>query len=113
MAELEIQNLSFAYEDTDVIRNVNLTLHDREIVCLLGTSGGGKTTVFNLIAGLLYPREGKVLLNGADITGTSGQISYMLQKDLLLPYRTIEDNVILPLLVRHVPKKDARKAAAP
>ena len=113
MAELEIQNLSFAYEDTDVIRDVNLTLHDREIVCLLGTSGGGKTTVFNLIAGLLYPREGKVLLNGADITGTSGQISYMLQKDLLLPYRTIEDNVILPLLVRHVPKKDAREAAAP
>ena len=113
MAELEIRNLSFAYEDADVLRDVNLVLHDREIVCILGASGGGKTTIFNLIAGLLFPGEGRILLNGKDITGTSGQISYMLQKDLLLPYRTIEDNVILPLLVRHVSKKAAREAASP
>ena len=59
------------------------------------------------------PDEGRVLLNGKDITGKPGFVSYMLQKDLLLPYRTIEDNVILPLLVKGEKKKEAREKVAP
>ena len=72
-------------------------------------SGGGKTTLFNIIAGLLEPQQGQVLLNGEDITGQSGKVSYMLQKDMLLPYRTVEDNVALPLIIKGMKKKEARQ----
>ena len=70
------------------------------------------TTLFNVISGLRKPAAGQVLLDGEDITGKPGHISYMLQKDLLLPYRTIEDNVALPLLLRGVKKREARKQAS-
>ena len=91
------------------MQDISIELNQGELVCLLGVSGGGKTTLFNVISGLLPPDQGRVLLDGQDITSQPGQISYMLQKDLLLPYRTIEDNVALPLLLKGVKKKDARR----
>ena len=80
---------------------------------LLGVSGGGKTTLFNVISGLLQPDQGKILLDGSDITNQPGHISYMLQKDLLLPYRTIEGNVALPLLLKGAGKQEARQQVSP
>ena len=110
MAVLEVKNVTFSYDGVNKILNdVNLTLNDGELVCLLGVSGGGKTTLFNIIAGLLEPQQGQVLLNGEDITGKSGKVSYMLQKDMLLPYRTVEDNVALPLIIKGMKKKEARE----
>lgn len=111
MADLIVKDVTLAYEKNNIIEDINLELHDKELVCLLGASGGGKTTLFNVISGILRPGQGKVLLNGEDITGQPGHISYMLQKDLLLPYRTIEDNVALPLLLKGENKKSARKKA--
>ena len=112
MNKLEVRNVSFSYDgETKVIENINITLAEGELVSLLGVSGGGKTTLFNVIAGLNKPQTGEVLLNGEDISGKPGRISYMMQKDLLLPYRTIEDNVALPLLIRGVGKKDSRRQA--
>ena len=58
------------------------------------------------------PEEGKVYLSGEEITGKAGKISYMLQKDLLLPYRTVLGNVALPLLIRGVKKEEAYAEAA-
>jgi ABC-type nitrate/sulfonate/bicarbonate transport system ATPase subunit len=89
-----------------------LKLNEGEIVSLLGVSGGGKTTLFNLIAGLTTPDEGNIYLQGEEVTGKPGNVSYMLQKDLLLPYRTILDNVALPLTVRGMKKSEAREKAA-
>lgn len=110
MAELEVRNVTFSYDgENKILNNVNLKLNDGELVCLLGVSGGGKTTLFNIIAGLLEPQQGQVLLNGEDITGQSGKVSYMLQKDMLLPYRTVEDNVALPLIIKGMKKKEARE----
>lgn len=110
MAVLEVKNVTFSYDGVNKILNdVNLTLNDGELICLLGVSGGGKTTLFNIIAGLLEPQQGQVLLNGEDITGQSGKVSYMLQKDMLLPYRTVEDNVALPLIIKGMKKKEARE----
>ncbi|WP_316631136.1 ABC transporter ATP-binding protein [uncultured Ruminococcus sp.] len=110
MAVLEVKNVTFSYDGVNKILNdVNLRLNDGELVCLLGVSGGGKTTLFNIIAGLLEPQQGQVLLNGEDITGQSGKVSYMLQKDMLLPYRTVEDNVALPLIIKGMKKKEARQ----
>lgn len=112
METLEVRNVSVSFDGRKVLDDVSVTLRKGELVCLLGVSGGGKTTLFNVISGLLKPDVGQVLLDGEDITGKPGRISYMLQKDLLLPYRTIEDNVALPLLLRGMKKKEARKQAA-
>ena len=113
MAVLEVKNVTFSYDGVfDVIKDINLILRDGELVSLLGISGGGKTTLFNIIAGLYRPQQGQILLDGEDITGQSGKVSYMLQKDMLLPYRTVVDNVALPLLIKGMKKKEARKIAS-
>ena len=111
MEKLEVQHVSISFDGRKVLDDVSVTLKKGELVCLLGVSGGGKTTLFNIISGLLVPDEGRVFLDGEDVTGKPGRISYMLQKDLLLPYRTIEDNVALPLLLRGVKKPEARRQA--
>lgn len=112
MDKLEVRHVSVSFGDKQVLRDVSLHLQEGELVCLLGVSGGGKTTLFHVISGLLAPQEGRVLLDGVDVTGQPGHVSYMLQKDLLLPYRTVEDNVALPLMLRGVKKKQARAQAA-
>ncbi len=109
MAELKVSGITFAYEETPVLKDVNVELHEHELVSILGASGCGKTTLFHIISGLHKPRQGKVTLNGKDITGCPGQISYMMQKDLLLPYRTIQDNVSLPLVLKGESKRKARE----
>ena len=112
MKKLEVCGISKSFDGKPVLEDVSITLNAGELVCLLGVSGAGKTTLFNIISGLVTPDEGKVLLDGEDITGKPGKISYMLQKDLLLPYRTIEDNVALPLLLKGEKKGAAREKAA-
>ena len=112
MIILQIEDVSKSFEEEQIIKDISIELREGEIVSLLGVSGGGKTTLFNIIAGLSTPDNGNVFLEGEDITGKPGKISYMLQKDLLLPYRTILDNVALPLIVRGMKKKEAREKAA-
>ena len=112
MKQLEVRGVSKSFDGKEVLQDISISLNEGELVCLLGISGGGKTTLFNIISGLLLPDEGQVLLDGEDITGKPGRISYMLQKDLLLPYRTIEDNVALPLILKGINKKEARVQAS-
>lgn len=112
MEKLIVQNISKSFDGREVLKDVSISLKEGELVSLLGISGGGKTTLFNIIAGLLPPDAGTVTLNGEDITNRPGRISYMLQKDLLLPYRTIVDNVALPLELRGVGKKERREQAS-
>ena len=112
MSILKVKNITKSFESEEIIRDISLELHEGEIVSLLGVSGGGKTTLFNIIAGLSVPDEGEVFLEEENITGKPGQISYMLQKDLLLPYRTIVDNVALPLVIRGIDKNKAREKAS-
>lgn len=109
MAELKVCNVSKSFDKRKIINDISIELKEGEIVSLLGTSGGGKTTLFNVIAGLYEPDTGNVFLNGQNITGKSGHVSYMLQKDLLLPYKTIEDNVSLPLILNGSTRKTARE----
>ena len=100
------------FGDETIIRNISITVDQGELVSLLGVSGSGKTTLFNCISGIYTPIEGRVILDGEDITGTTGHISYMLQKDLLLPYKTIVDNVALPLVIRGMSSDEARAQAS-
>lgn len=111
MSVLQVKQVSKSFGTEQIIENISLELNEGELVSLLGVSGGGKTTLFNIIAGLSNPDNGQVILDGEDITGKPGNVSYMLQKDLLLPYKNITDNVALPLVIRGMKKKEARAKA--
>ncbi|RRD95283.1 ABC transporter ATP-binding protein [Clostridiales bacterium COT073_COT-073] len=116
MPKLELRNISHAFADApdiQILKDINLYVDEGEIVSIIGPSGGGKTTVFNIVAGLLEPTAGEVWLAGEDITGKSGYVSYMLQKDLLLPFKTVLDNVALPQIIKGKSKKEARTMALP
>ena len=112
MHKLETKNITMKFGEETIIRDITISVDQGELVSLLGVSGSGKTTLFNCISGIYTPAGGKVILDGEDITGTTGRISYMLQKDLLLPYKTIEDNVALPLMIRGTPRDEARAQAS-
>src|SRR5256885_3195493 len=92
---------------------VTLSIPKGRFISLIGPSGCGKSTIFNIIAGLLEPTSGRVLIDGIDATGTIGRVGYMLQKDLLLPWRTVLDNVILGMEIQKVPLAKARERALP
>lgn len=111
MEKLKADNITVCFDGIKIIEDVSITLNQGEIVSLLGVSGSGKTTLFNALAGLNPPDCGRVLLDGEDITGKCGKMSYMHQKDLLLPYYTVLDNVALPLIIKGTPKKAAREKA--
>lgn len=95
------------------IEDVSFDIARGSFVSILGPSGCGKSTLFNVIAGLLPPTAGDVRLGDTSIIGKAGQVGYMLQKDLLLPWRSIEDNITLGQTLRGVRKRTARQAAAP
>ena len=109
--KLRVKNITVNFEEKSIIEDVTITLNEGEIVSILGVSGVGKTTLFNVIAGLINPCIGTVELDGENIIGKSGKISYMLQKDLLFPFKTILDNVSLPLILKGENKKKAREIA--
>lgn len=112
MTKLKVENVSVSFDGKEIIKNINIELKGGEIVSLLGVSGAGKTTLFNVIAGLVKPDCGNVYLEEDDITGKTGMVSYMLQKDLMLPFKTIVDNVSLPLVVKGEKRKKAREIAS-
>jgi len=92
---------------------LELSIETGRFVSLVGPSGCGKSTLFNIIAGLLLPTEGRVIIDGDDATGTIGRVGYMLQKDLLLPWRTVLDNAILGMEIQGKPLREARDRALP
>ena len=112
MEKLKADKITVSYDGENVIEDINIHLDEGEIVSLLGVSGSGKTTLFNILSGLAVPDDGKVLLDGEDVTGKTGKMSYMLQKDLLLAHYTVLDNVALPLVVKGEKKKIWRKEKA-
>ena len=111
MEKLKANNITISYNGENTIEDINIHLDEGEIVSLLGVSGSGKTTLFNILSGLMVPDCGEVLLDGEDITGKPGEISYMLQKDLLLPHYTVLENVALPLIIKGEKKSTAREKA--
>lgn len=93
------------------LNEISLAVKAGEFVSIIGPSGCGKSTLFNLISGLERPDSGEVFLGKRDITGEKGHVSYMMQKDLLLPWRNIRDNCILALEIEGVNKSLARERA--
>ncbi|XEC92609.1 ABC transporter ATP-binding protein [Paenibacillus tarimensis] len=98
---LELKNVSHAYvnekEATLAVEGLDLVVKHGEFVSLVGPSGCGKTTILSLLAGLLKPSQGEVLLAGKPVEGPSTMVGYMLQQDYLFPWRTIRDNALIGL----------------
>jgi len=108
--KLEVRNLSFSYENKDVLRNLSFCVMPQEFVSILGASGGGKSTILNLLSGSLTPDAGEMLVDGKPIHGVSGQFAYMPQSDLLFDWQTILENVCLHGRI-HGRYKEAREEA--
>lgn len=98
--KVETSHLNMKYEGTSILSDISIELHEKEFVSILGPSGCGKSTLFNIIAGLIEPESGDVEIDGLSHMGKSGRVSYMHQKDLLLPWKTILDNVCIPLILK-------------
>ena len=110
---IEVTNLNAWYGTNHTLQDINLNIPANHATALIGPSGCGKSTIFNIVAGLQAPTTGRVLIDGEDATGFIGQVGYMLQKDLLLPWRTVLDNVCLGMEIRGTPMAEARDRAAP
>lgn len=99
MAFLELRNVSKSFgtgsEKVEVLKNINLTIEEGEFIAIVGFTGSGKTTLISLIAGLIQPDEGEILLNGKKITGPGQDRGVVFQNYSLLPWLTVEDNVDL------------------
>ena len=114
---LLLDNVSMVFERAGqsftALAPVDIEVPAGRFVSLIGPSGCGKSTIFTIVAGLQLPTTGNVLIDGDNATGTIGRVAYMLQKDLLLPWRTVVDNVALGMEIRGVPMKEARERALP
>jgi ABC-type nitrate/sulfonate/bicarbonate transport system ATPase subunit len=115
--KLRLDDVSMAFATPagrfEALAQISLVVPSGRFVSLIGPSGCGKSTIFNIVAGLQQPTTGRVMIDGADATGTIGRVGYMLQKDLLLPWRTLIDNIILGMEIQGVPLREAREKALP
>lgn len=109
MPILEVNHLSYNYSDTPVLKDITLHVNENEVVSIIGSSGVVKSTLFNLISGVIPLQEGEIKISGDK--DYVGKVSYMLQKDLLLEHKTILKNIILPLIIRGQKKEAAIKEA--
>ncbi|MDR6713132.1 NitT/TauT family transport system ATP-binding protein [Pseudomonas hunanensis] len=107
--EIEFRNVGKAFtakgqaEAPFAIRDVNFTIRRGEVVSIIGPSGCGKSTILNMGSGLYRPTEGEVLVSGEAVNGPVPKVAFMLQKDLLMPWRSIRRNVELGLEIQGMP----------
>jgi NitT/TauT family transport system ATP-binding protein len=94
-----------------VLDDLTFDIHDRDFVSIIGPSGCGKTTIFNIIAGLVEADSGALAFRGQEVESLRGRVGYMMQKDLLFPWRTVLGNVLLGLETRGVDKVEAEAKA--
>jgi NitT/TauT family transport system ATP-binding protein len=104
MTFLTIEHVSHTYFTKDsmthALEDISLSIEEGEFISFLGPSGCGKSTLLSIIAGLIHPTEGQVLLNGRHLSNQDASIGYMLQQDYLFPWKTIEENIFIGLKIR-------------
>lgn len=110
--KLVLRNVSRTFGDMQALSSTELEVGAGEFVSVVGPSGCGKSTMFNIIAGVLGPSSGEVLVDGENVTGRSGHVGYMLQKDLLLPWRTVLDNIVLGAVLKGGASEAQRREGA-
>ena len=108
--KLQIEDISISFSNKKILDNVNLQVQEGEFVAIIGPSGCGKSTLLNILAGILSSETGSIYVDGQKISGLSSHFAYMPQNDLLLPWKTILDNVTLYGKIHHCEKESKAKA---
>ena len=116
MGKLEILNLNQSFRKDDgsdlvVLDKISFEVADKEFVCILGSSGCGKTTLLRLIAGLDEAQSGSIILDGEEIRGTSPKVGMVFQEYSLFPWRTVIDNIAFGLEMRGMPRDERYRIA--
>lgn len=109
-AKLSVRQVSKHFGDLTALSATDLQVQQGEFICVVGPSGCGKSTLFNVISGVMAPDSGSILIDGQDVTGRSGHVGYMLQKDLLLPWMTVIDNIVLGAILKGGASREQRAA---
>lgn len=107
-AALELQGITKSYDTVQVLQKINLTVEEGEFICLLGPSGCGKTTLLRIIAGLLDPSDGDIVIRGHKVTALSPSernIAMVFQSYALYPHKTVWENIAFPLRMRGPPPR--------
>ncbi|HSW57451.1 MAG TPA: ATP-binding cassette domain-containing protein, partial [Dehalococcoidales bacterium] len=112
-ARIEFRHINKAFKagnrSLPVLEDISFRVMPGEFVTIIGKSGSGKSTLFNLCVGLLEPDEGEILFDGEKVQSRTGKVGYMPQHDLLLPWRSVLDNVRIPLEIQGVAKPISRQ----
>lgn len=112
---LRVEHVSLIFPDGDsglhVLDDITFAVQPEEFVCVLGPSGSGKSTLLRVLAGLLPPTRGEVYYAGQRLEGPRRMIGFVFQKANLMPWRTVLENITLPLELQKIPRDDARRKA--
>jgi NitT/TauT family transport system ATP-binding protein len=103
---LQVRNVRKLFQKTEAIRDVSIDVANGEFLSLLGPSGCGKSTLLMMIAGLTHPTEGSISIRDIPVVGPRPDIGVVFQQPVLLPWRTILDNVLFPVEVLRLPRKE-------
>jgi len=112
---IELRHVSKTFSGIDhavpALQDISFKVMPGEFVTIIGASGSGKSTLFNLCVGLLEPNEGEILIDDERPENRAGMVGYMPQRDLLLPWRSVLDNVLIPLEIQGIPRRESRQKA--
>ena len=117
VVRLEYRTVTMRFADAKgggpltAVRGVSFAVRDGEVVSLIGPTGCGKSTLLNIGSGLTAPSEGDSFVDGERIAGPNAQVAFMLQKDLLLPWRTVAENVMFGVEIQGLPVKERKRRA--
>ena len=107
---LEVKNIGKKYQNREgevqALKNINFRIKKGEFVSIIGPSGCGKSTLLSIIAGLEEKTEGKIYIEGEELTGISSKVGYMLQRDCLLQWRNILNNTLFGLEIKGIKTKE-------
>src|ERR1700719_3014440 len=114
---LEYRNVTMQFaadggqKEFTAVSEVSFSVGDGEVVSLIGPSGCGKSTLLNIGAGLVAPSAGTAFVDGERVEGPNAHVAFMLQKDLLLPWRTVAENVMFGVEIQRIPKTERQARA--
>jgi len=112
---LQVSGLTAEFPDDKggflVLDQLSFFIHPQKFVCVLGLSGSGKSTLLRILGGLLPPTSGTVLFDGSPVSGPSRRVGLVFQEPNLMPWRTVLENITLPLEIKNIPKADADEQA--
>jgi NitT/TauT family transport system ATP-binding protein len=117
VVRLEYRNVTMRFKESSgrnvltAVQDVSFSVRDGEVVSLIGPSGCGKSTLLNIGSGLTAPSEGQAFVDAERVTGPNAHVALMLQKDLLLPWRTIAENVMFGVEIQGVPQRECKRRA--